>query len=85
VITAVLVWTGDVVSDATPLQVVAIFGIGGARGTAAINLAQDACLMALSEAAAALLDAVLQNTSGRRARPDRARAIAERAVIAGGG
>ncbi|MBI5462976.1 MAG: hypothetical protein HY941_12395 [Gammaproteobacteria bacterium] len=69
-------WTGDVVSDATPLQVAAVSESAERVAQRAINLAQDALLDGRDEEAAALLDAVLKNT------PDDVRVLTVRGVIA---
>ncbi len=69
-------WTGEVVSEATPLQVVAVSESAERVAQRAINHAQDALLDGRDEAAAALLDAVLQNT------PDDVRVLTVRGAIA---
>ena len=69
-------WTGEVVSAATPLQVVAVSESAERVAQRAINRAQDALLDGRVEAAAGLLDAVLQNA------PNDVRVLTVRGVIA---
>lgn len=69
-------WNGEVVSEATPLQVVAVSEDAERVAQRAISHAQDALLDGRVEEAAVSLDAVLQRT------PDDGRVLSVRAAVA---
>jgi hypothetical protein len=69
-------WTGEVVSAATRLQVVAASSAANRVAQRAVNRAHDALLTGRVEEAASILDAVLTSS------PDDGRLLAARAVVA---